>query len=226
MTEIEEKKTDTIQCADEKGGNDACAVDAVRDMHGGSEAQREPRRFTYAECLRGEVPVPTRVNGSTLFQVLMVGGMVTFMVTFNGLRNTGFDFLANSHWLYPLMFALAFLVRTYISSPLANKLARRIVFGRLEGTARAVAMTVLNVCCTAPIMCAIGLLLLVGTDGFFVRYATTLPLMAPLAALVNYFVVGPIAKLLFFNKISPSGGLGLLDNLEQNAPNLARLLGC
>lgn len=186
----------------------------------------EPERYTYAQCLRGEVPVPTGANGKTLFQVLMVGGMVTFMVTANGLRNTGLEFFANSHWLYPLMFALAFLVRTFISAPLANKLAERFVFGRLEGTARAVAMTVLNVCCTAPIMCAIGILLLVGPSDFLVRYATTLPLMAPIAALMNYFVVGPIAKLLFFNKISPSGGLDLLSELEKNAPNLARMLGC
>lgn len=186
----------------------------------------EPERFTYRDCLRGIAPVPRGVNGATIFQVLMVGGMVTFMVTVNGLRNTGLDFLVNSHWLYPLMFCLAFLVRTFISTPLVNRLAPRLVFAHFQGTARAVAMTVLNVVCTAPIMCAIGILLIVGPADFGMRYALTFPIMAPLAALVNYFVVGPIAKLLFLNKISPSGGLGLLGNLEQNAPNLARLLGC
>ena len=186
----------------------------------------EQRRFTYRDCLRGTVPVPKSVNGATIFQVLMVGGMVTFMVTINGLRNTGLDFLVNSHWLYPLMFCLAFLVRTFIGAPIVNKLAPKLVFSRFEGVARGVAMTVLNVCCMAPIMCAIATLLIMGPTDFLIHYATTLPVVTPMALFVNFFVVGPIAKLAFANRISPSGGLGLLSNLEQNAPNLARLLGC
>ena len=191
-----------------------------------TETTESPKRFTYMDCLRGNVPVPTHVNGATIFQVLMVGGMVTFMVTVNGLRNTGFEFLVISHWLYPLMFCLAFLVRTFIGAPLVNKLAPKLVFRRFEGTARTIAMTVLNVCCMAPIMCAIATLLIAGTDNYFMHYITTLPIVMPMAMLVNFFVVGPIAKLMFANTISPSGGLGMLANLEQNAPNLARLLGC
>jgi len=183
-------------------------------------------RYTYMDCLRGTVPLPKYVNGATLFQVLMVGGMVTFMVTVNGLRNTGLDFLVNSHWLYPLMFCLAFLVRTFYGAPLVNKLAPKLVFSRFEGAARAIAMTVLNVCCMAPVMCAIATLLIVGPDDFLVRYITTLPIVAPMAMVVNYFIVGPIVKLVFANRISPAGGLGLLENLEQHAPNLARMLGC
>lgn len=183
-------------------------------------------RYTYMDCLRGTVPLPKHVNGATLFQVLMVGGMVTFMVTVNGLRNTGLDFLVNSHWLYPLMFCLAFLVRTFYGAPLVNKLAPKLVFSRFEGAARAIAMTVLNVCCMAPVMCAIATLLIVGPDDFLVRYVTTLPIVAPMAMVVNYFIVGPIVKLVFANRISPAGGLGLLENLEQHAPNLARMLGC
>lgn len=183
-------------------------------------------RYTYMDCLRGTVPLPKYVNGATLFQVLMVGGMVTFMVTVNGLRNTGLDFLVNSHWLYPLMFCLAFLVRTFYGAPLVNKLAPKLVFSRFEGAARAIAMTVLNVCCMAPVMCAIATLLIVGPDDFLMRYITTLPVVAPMAMLVNYFIVGPIVKLVFANRISPAGGLGLLENLEQHAPNLARMLGC
>ena len=190
------------------------------------ETAEEPRRFTYMDCLRGTVPLPKSVNGATIFQVLMVGGMVTFMVTVNGLRNTGFDFLVNSHWLYPLMFCLAFLVRTFIGAPLVNKLAPKLVFNHFEGVARGIAMTVLNVCCMAPIMCAIATLLIVGPGNFPACYLTTLPIVAPMALVVNFFVVGPIAKLVFANRISPSGGLELLGNLEQNAPNLARLLGC
>ncbi len=189
-------------------------------------AYEKPKRYTYVDCLRGTVPLPKHVNGATLFQVLMVGGMVTFMVTVNGVRNTGLDFLVNSHWLYPLMFCLAFLVRTFYGAPLVNKLAPKLVFSRFEGAARAIAMTVLNVCCMAPVMCAIATLLIVGPDDFLMRYITTLPVVAPMAMLVNYFIVGPIVKLVFANRISPAGGLGLLENLEQHAPNLARMLGC
>ena len=183
-------------------------------------------RYTYMDCLRGSVPLPKHVNGATLFQVLMVGGMVTFMVTVNGLRNTGLDFLVNSHWLYPLMFCLAFLVRTFYGAPLVDKLAPKLVLNRFEGTARAIAMTVLNVCCMAPVMCAIATLLIVGPSNFFMSYITTLPIVAPMAMVVNYFIVGPIVKLVFANRISPAGGLGLLENLEQHAPNRARMLGC
>lgn len=184
------------------------------------------KRYTYMDCLRGTVPLPKHVNGATIFQVLMVGGMVTFLVTVNGLRNTGFEFLVNSHWLYPLMFCLAFLVRTFYGAPVANKLAPKLVFNRFEGTARSIAMTVLNVCIMAPVMCAIATLLIVGTDDYFMRYLTTLPVVAPMALIVNYLIVGPIVKLIFANRISPAGGLGLLENLEQHAPNLARMLGC
>ena len=183
-------------------------------------------RYTYLDCLRGTIPLPKHANGATLFQVLMVGGMVTFMVTVNGLRNTGFDFLANSHWLYPLMFCLAFLVRTFYGAPLVDRLAPRLVFNRFEGTARAIAMTVLNVCCMAPVMCAIATLLIVGPSNFLMHYLMTLPVVAPMAMFVNYFIVGPIVKLVFVNRIMPADGLGLLDNLEQHAPNLARMLGC
>ena len=183
-------------------------------------------RYTYMDCLHGTVPLPKHVNGATLFQVLMVGGMVTFMVTVNGLRNTGLDFLVNSHWLYPLMFCLAFLVRTFYGAPLVDKLAPKLVFSRFEGAACAIAMTVLNVCCMAPVMCAIATLLIVGPSNFFMSYITTLPIVAPMAMVVNYFIVGPIVKLVFVNRIMPAGGLGLLENLEQHAPNLARMLGC
>ena len=48
----------------------------------------------------------------------------------------------------------------------------------------------------------------------------------PTAMVVNYFIVGPIVKLLFNNKISPAGGIGLLTNLKAQTDALTRLLGC
>lgn len=182
--------------------------------------------YTYLDCLKGITPGPQGANGAATFQVLMVGGMVTFMVTVNGLRHTGLEFIAMSHWLYPLMFCIAFLVRTFIGGKIAGALAPKLVLNRFEGTKRAVGMTVLNVCCMAPIMCAIGTLLLNGTENYLFAYITTLPIVMPIAMLVNYFIVGPIVKLLFNNKISPAGGISLLTNLKGQTDALTRLLGC
>ena len=183
------------------------------------------RRFTYRDCMRGTVPVPRMTNGATIFKVLMVGGMVTFMVTINGIRHTGFEFLAQSHWLYPLMFSIAFLVRTYIGDKLVGFLAPRTVLKWFRGTMRNVGMTVLNVLCMAPIMCAIATLLLVGVNNFAFNYFTTLPLIIPIAAFVNFFVVGPIVKLLFSNRIMPAGGLRFIETMRANTDSLTRLLG-
>lgn len=190
-----------------------------------TEEQKTPR-YTYLDCLRGIAPGPQGPNGAATFQVLMVGGMVTFMVTINGLRHTGLDFISMSHWLYPLMFCLAFLVRTFIGGKISGALAPRLVLNRFEGTKRAIGMTVLNVCCMAPIMCAIATLLLNGTDNFLFAYLTTLPIVMPIAMLVNYFIVGPLVKLLFNNFITPAGGINLLANLKAQTDALTRLLGC
>ena len=185
--------------------------------------------YTYMDCLRGITPVPRTPNGATIFRVLMVGGMVTFMVTVNSIRHTGFEFLMQSHWLYPLMFCIAFLVRTYIGDTLVGFLAPRTVLkwfaGPTRGVTRGIAMTVLNVLIMAPIMCAIATLLLNGLNNYFISYITTLPIVMPIAAVVNFFIVGPIVKLLFNNKISPAGGLGFLDTMRANTDSLTRLLG-
>lgn len=208
--------------AAESTHGEACNSKTERKSEGIGET---PRRYTYVDCLKGAVPVPNTPNGKTLFQILMVGGMVTFMVTINGIRHTGLSFLALSHWLYPLMFCLAFLVRNYIGNALVGFLAPRTALKAREGIPRSVAMTVLNVCCMAPIMCAIATLLINGPQDFFFLYITTLPLVAPIAVLVNYFIVGPVVKLLFNNKIKPAGGLALLDTLRENTDSLTRFLG-
>lgn len=181
-------------------------------------------KYTYLDCLQGKAPVPRTPNGKTLFQVLMVGGMVTFMVTVNGIRMIGLGFLSQSHWLYPLMFALTFLVRTFISIKAVDALAPRLVFGRLEGTARSLAMSVLNVTCTAPIMCAVATLLLVGPGNFMATYLTTLPIVLPIAISVNFFIVGPVVKIAY-NRIAPSNGLALIADLRAKTPALTQLLG-
>ena len=125
---------------------------------------------------------------------------------------------------FALMFALAFLVRTFISSPLVDMVAPKLVLSRFDGVARSIGMTVINVVCTAPIMCALATLLLVGTDGFLLAYLTKLPIMALIAAAVNFFIVGPVVKIVY-NRIAPADGLGLIANLRQNVPALTQLLG-
>ena len=189
-----------------------------------AEKRANETHYTYIDCLRGVTPVPRTPNGKTLFTALMTGGMVTFMVTINGIRQTGLGFLTQSHWLYPLMFAIAFLVRSLVASKVVDALAPRLVLNRLTGVRKSIGMTLLNTGCMAPIMCAITTLLLLGTDNFAFTYVTTLPLIAPISALVNFFAVGPAVKLLY-NRIAPADGLSLLGNLHSNAPALSRLLG-
>lgn len=58
---------------------------------------KQPVRYSYADCLCDVAPTPTGVNGTTLYQLLMVGGMVTFVVTVNGVHNSGTNFLAHYH---------------------------------------------------------------------------------------------------------------------------------
>ncbi len=181
-------------------------------------------KYTYLDCLRGKVPVPHTSNGRTLFLLLMTGGMVTFMVTINGIRQTGLGFLTQSHWLYPLMFAIAFLTRTFIASKIVDALAPRLVLNHFQGVPRSIAMTILNTSCMAPIMCAISTLLLIGGNDFAFNYATTLPIMAPASMLINFFIVGPAVKLTY-HRIAPSDGLSLIADLRTKTPVLTQLLG-
>ena len=57
---------------------------------------KNPARYSYSDCLRDIAPAPTGVNGTTLYQLLMVGGTVAFVVTANGVRNSGADFIEHS----------------------------------------------------------------------------------------------------------------------------------
>lgn len=54
-------------------------------------------RYTYADCLRDEVPVPTGVNGTTLYRLLMVGGTVALAITADSIQESGIDFLEQPH---------------------------------------------------------------------------------------------------------------------------------
>ena len=183
------------------------------------------KHCTYRDCLLGRAPIPHHANGDTLFQAMMTGGMVAFMTTANGLRNTGLGFLAESLWLYPLIFCIALLLRIGFTSRAVRFLKPRLIDGRFEGAAHTLAMTVLNTCVTSPIMCAIVTMLLMGPDGFWANYLATLPITAPTSIAVSYFIVGPAVKMLFNNRISPAAGMHLLEEMDEVGTPIARMMG-
>ena len=61
-----------------------------------AQAQAGSARYSYFDCLRDQVPVPTGLNGTTLYQLLMVGCMVLFVFTANGALESGASFFAHS----------------------------------------------------------------------------------------------------------------------------------
>lgn len=155
----------------------------------------------------------------------MTGGMVAFMTTANGLRNTGLGFIESSLWLYPLIFCIALLLRIGFTSRAVRFLKPRLIDGHFRGTAQVIAMTALNTCVTAPIMCSIVTLLLVGPDNFWIHYAATLPITAPTSMAVSYFIVGPAVKMIFNNRISPAQGVHLLEEINEAGAPIARMMG-
>lgn len=190
----------------------------------------EEPRYTYADCLMGRVPVPQAGHpGKFFFTLLMVGGMVTFMVTYNGLRNFNWDvayFFANSLWLYPLAFVIAMLVRTYIGDTVVGFVLPRFIAPRFTGFAKTLVLTLLNIAVMCPIMCGIITLLLAGPDGYFGNYISALPMAFPVAYLVNLLIVGPAVKLLHSSVISSEQGLGFIIWIERNLRGITAFFGC
>lgn len=175
-------------------------------------------RFTYIDCLTGRAGAPADKLGKLVFQVLMVGGMVSIMATFNGVRHLGLDFFVHFHWFYPLVFTVAFLLRLAIANRLADAAIPRFILPHFQGVARGVAITVLNVCIMAPLMAALVTLLLVGPANFWGRFADSLLISMVVATIVNFFVVGPAVKLLYYNAISSTAnGMKFLRFVQDNA---------
>lgn len=196
-----------------------------QDIGNAPKAQTRDARYSYVDCLCDEVPAPAGTNGSTIYQLLMVGCMVLFVFTANGVGESGASFLTRSHWMYPLMFCIALLVQTYIGAPAVRFLAPRLIENRLTGPARGVARTVLSTCITSPITSAIMSALFSDPDDFASVYVASLSITMPMAMFTSLFIVGPLVKLLFHNRISPAGGLRALQVMEQCAPSIYRLLG-
>ncbi|HIS39637.1 MAG TPA: hypothetical protein IAC12_02165 [Candidatus Aphodovivens avistercoris] len=175
-----------------------------------------PSACTYLDCLKGQANTPAAAPGKAIFKVLMVGGMVTFMATINGVQHSGLEFFATAHWMYPLVFCIAFLVRTFIGDAAIGFIAPRFILPRFEGVARGIAMTLANVGVMGTVMGAIMTLLLNPPAEFFVAYFTTLPLSLACAVLVNFFIVGPAAKIAYNNIINSKMGMQFLRTAERD----------
>ena len=162
-----------------------------------------------------------------LFTVLIIGGMVTFMATFNGLRQLGITFFIHSHWFYPLIFVCALFVRLAIGARICTFIIDKLIKPQMNGILRAALTSLINVGIMTPIMVTIVTLLLTGTNNLAMSLAINIPISVVVALLVNYFIVVPIVRLVYFNVILTSPrGLKLLRFLQHYAPAFLVLLGC
>lgn len=184
-----------------------------------------PEKIRYIDCLKGRAPVPTDPIGFFLFHILMVGGMVTFMATFNGVRHDGIAFLAYMHWFYPLVFLFAFLWRRTVANAITGRLIPRVIAPRFSGAKGAAAKSFANVTCMAPFVCLWVSLLLEGAD-FLDFYLSTVFISWPCAIAVNFFIVGPLVKLVYNNRIKQrTNDASFIHRLSQWARPWAGILG-
>lgn len=176
---------------------------------GQSNEPRTHETYSYWDCVSGKAPVPRDLLGKSMFSLLMAGGMVTFMVTFNGVLHSSanvLSFILQSHWMYPLVVCISLGMRFLFADRIVDKLAPRFILPRFRGFARNAAMTLLNTALMAPVMGCIMTMLLNGPQGFFAHLAATLPVSAAVAVLVNLLVVGPVVKMLYHNVLTPKAG--------------------
>ena len=184
-------------------------------------------RITYRDCLCDATPHTVDPVAQLLFTVLIIGGMVTFMATFNGLRQLGITFFIHSHWFYPLIFVCALFVRLAIGARICTFIIDKLIKPQINGRLRAALTSLINVGIMTPIMVTIVTLLLTGTNNLAMSLAINIPISVVVALLVNYFIVVPIVRLVYFNVILTSPrGLKLLRFLQHYAPAFLVLLGC
>lgn len=194
---------------------------------GRTDEPRKPRAhesYSYLDCVSGKAPVPRDLLGKSTFGLLMAGGMTTFMVTFNGVLRSGanvLDFIIQSHWMFPLVVCISLSMRFLFADRVVDWLASRFILPRFRGFARNVAMTLLNVVLMSPVMGCIMTLLLNGPQGFLAHLAGTLPVSAPVAVLVNLLIVGPAAKMLYHNVLTPMAGTRVFQMTQRYATSWA-----
>lgn len=172
---------------------------------------------SYSDCLMGRVALPQDAAGKLLFRFFMIAGMVTFMVTFNGLRHSGFAFLGTHHWVYPLVACVAFFLRFSFADRVTEYLIPRLVSNKLDGLTRNIAITIINLSIMAPVMATLTTLLLYGTGDLWVNIADNLPISMVVAFFANLFVVGPLVKMFYHNYLNTERGMRVLGFVERTA---------
>jgi hypothetical protein len=205
----------------EKKGNETRKKMSKLKKNETENTARSTHPCTYLDCLAGRADVPQDPVGKLLFTLLMTGGMVTFMVSVNALHHGGLADLRSSLWMFPLVACIAFTIRMFYGGPLADKLAEPLVLSRFTGVKRGIGMTVLNVTIMSPVMCALVTLLLHGTNGYLSVYPTTLLHIYPIALAINFFIVGPIVKMLYNNLLAPRGSGQAIERFRKYVMPLA-----
>lgn len=216
----DESVSATVATASGDVDADGTAPSAPSAKHAEYAAHPEPaaaESCTYRDCIAGRAGLPQGPLGMRVFQILMVGGMVTFMATINGLLHQGLGFFAHALWMYPLVFCISFLVRTFIGGRIVDAIAPRLVLPHTRGIARSIAMTLLNVVVMGTIMGFIVTLLMSGTQDYLTTVAATLPISLAAAALVNYFIVGPAVRMICANVIEPGGNARIVTAAQKYA---------
>ena len=188
-----------------------------------TETTQSPR-VTYLDCLKGTAPAPRGGVEKKTLTLLMICGMVTFMVNFNGVLHSGLGFYPHGVWLIPIVFCIAFLVKTQLVGKFTEMLIGKLVIPNLTGFKKGLGITLCNVCVMAPIMSSIVTLLLQGTDGYFAYLAHALPISVAAAFLINTFIVGPIAKMLYNNYFAVKGPAQTTHRIAKHVMDIAYML--
>jgi hypothetical protein len=174
------------------------------------------KRVTYFDCLAGRAPVPHDPFASSVFSLMMVGGMVSMMVTINGVQHAGTAFFPALLWMYPVIACIALAVRLLFVNRIIGWVIPNLIIPNFKGALRGIMITLANVVLMAPTMGSLVTLLLVGPEGFISNIVIAVPFSMCAAFLVNTFIVGPAAKMFMNN----SFGVGFTKKLYDVAERL------
>ena len=183
-----------------------------------TQEEEHPRPFSFIECLDGTAGAPRATASKSIFQLMMLAGMISVMVTFNGIRHAGLGFFFESHWLYPIAFCLAFTLRRLIADRLVSKAMPRI---KAKGFRRNAAISALNVAIMGPIMGSTITVLLNGFDGLALQLAYAVPTSMLFAFCMNLLVVGPLVRYLYHTVLSPTTKTRIVNTLQRGATSWA-----
>jgi hypothetical protein len=191
-------------------------------------AEQAPAKVTFADAFLGKAPVPKAGSaGKFVFTFLMVLCMVSVMVTINGFQHSGLAFLSNAHWMYPTVFCVAFLIRTFFGDPISGRIIGKFVIPHTKpGLGRTALITLANVVVMASIMSVIVTMLLGGLSvETLLAGVKSIPLTMCIAFCVNMFVVGPAVKMFYNNVVVRIGGFNIMTKFRQWAMPFAAFFG-